>query len=75
MRELTSAVKVGHHAAAVFVIQRPDADSFQPNTAADPDFAAASLEASRAGVELLAYRCKTASGIIELDAEIPVLHQ
>ena len=73
MRELIAAVKEGYRAAAAFVIQRPDAENFMPNVDADPDFAAACYEASSAGVQLLAFRCATNFGIIDLDSEIPVI--
>jgi sugar fermentation stimulation protein A len=73
MRELIAAVKEGYNAAAVFVIQRPDAENFMPNFNADPDFVAACHEASSAGVQLIAFRCATNFGMIDLDSEIPVI--
>ncbi len=58
LRELIARVEVGERAAVVFVVQRPDAVAFAPHWEADPAFAARLAEASRAGVNVYAYRCR-----------------
>ena len=40
MRSLQQAVREGHKAAVVFVIQRSDVEAFATHDAADPDFRA-----------------------------------
>lgn len=57
LRELMTLVEKGERAAVVFVVQRPDAESFAPHAQADPAFAALLAEAARAGVEVYAVRC------------------
>jgi sugar fermentation stimulation protein A len=55
--ELITAQKQGCRAAAVFVIQRPDARRFRPHPTADPAFAGRLRAASAAGVEVYAFTC------------------
>ncbi len=66
MLELRSIAAAGGRAAAVFVVQRPDAARFRPNAEADPLFATAYSEAAESGVKILACRCTTAFGNIEI---------
>ena len=72
LRELTAAVKEGDQAAAVFVIQRPDARRFTPHTQADPAFAAALREAASAGVNLYAWTCEVGTQAIAIATQVPV---
>lgn len=72
MRELAEAAEAGFRAWVVFVIQRADADSFQPNWRTDPDFAAALVEAAQRGVHIRAYRCRVRPGVVSLADEVPV---
>ena len=69
---LCEAVRQGHRAAVVFVVQRPDADSLSPNCSADPEFCRALVHAGTCGVEVYAYRCQVSMTSIELADEIPV---
>lgn len=69
---LVQARQEGHGAAAVFVIQRPDAASFSPNDATDPDFGRALREARQAGVGVYAYRCRVSLKEIAIEDEVPV---
>ena len=59
-------------AAVVFVVQRGDAYRFRPNVAADPVFARALARAARAGVRILAYRCRVTRRSIRLADPIGV---
>lgn len=72
LETLIHAVKRGDHAAAIFVVQRPDAHTFEPHTLADPHFARALRQASTAGVRVLACRCHVSEDEIVLDRLIPV---
>lgn len=72
MNSLCSAVKEGHRAAVVFVVQREDATAFAPNDAADPDFGVALRRAVGQGVEVYAYRCHVTTEEIRLAERLPV---
>ncbi len=72
LEELTALAQAGERAAVVFIIQRPDADRFEPNADTDPDFAQALLTASRSGVEVYAYTCRLTTSEITLDRQIAV---
>lgn len=48
----------GDRVAVVFVVQRPDAAVFAPHPTAHPAFSTALREASLAGVEVYAWRCR-----------------
>ncbi len=69
---LLSAVRGGHRAAVVFVVQRPDATAFAPNKAADPEFCAALREVGAGGVEAYAYRCAVSLREIVISDELPI---
>ena len=72
LEELTALAQTGERAAVVFIIQRPDADRFEPNVDTDPDFAQALLTAGRSGVEVYAYTCRLTTNEITLDRQIAV---
>jgi len=72
LRQLTVQAAQGERAAVVFVVQRPDAEVFIPHARADPAFAAALVEAARAGVEVYAFRCDVSLTQIRIAAPIPV---
>ncbi len=73
VRSLAQAVKAGHRAAVVFVVQRDDAHALRPHDEADPDFGAALRESVAAGVEAFAYACRVTETGITLDRSLPVL--
>lgn len=72
LRQLAERVGWGERAAVVFVVQRPDAEVFRPHARADPAFAAALVEAARAGVEVHAFRCAVRPEEIRIASSIPV---
>ncbi|MEM3382872.1 MAG: DNA/RNA nuclease SfsA [Nitrososphaerales archaeon] len=53
---LIRAKELGYRACILFLIQRPDANSFSPNEEIDPKFGEALREALNRGVEIYAYR-------------------
>ncbi len=69
---LARARRRGTDAAVVFVVQREDAQRFRPNVAADPALARGLARAARAGVRILAYRCRVTRRAITLADPIPV---
>ncbi|MCS7222540.1 MAG: DNA/RNA nuclease SfsA [Anaerolineae bacterium] len=72
LRELMGAAQQGQRAAVVFVVQRSDARAFAPHPSADPAFVAALREATRAGVEVHAYRCFVDLSAITIWDSLPV---
>ena len=58
LEELTSSIKDGFKAAALFLIIRNDAVEFTPNTNMDPDFSDALMIAREKGVIIIAYSFK-----------------
>jgi sugar fermentation stimulation protein A len=72
LRELTAAVHQGEQAAAVFVVQRPDARRFAPHDQADAAFGAALREAAGAGVGVHAWTCVVSTQAITITTQIPV---
>ncbi len=72
LRSLAEAVRAGHRAAVVFVIQRPDAVAFAPNEAADPLFCQALRQAIQQGVEAYACRCHITMRQVQVADLVPV---
>lgn len=60
-------------AAILFIIQRPDAESFRPNEATDPTFAETLREASNLGVEVYAYKTDVSIERIVLTQSVQVM--
>ena len=69
---LARAVEQGHRAAAVFVVQREDAEALTPHDEADPLFGEALRQAVEKGVEAYAYRCRVSKEEIVLSDRIPM---
>lgn len=69
---LTAARRCGAEACVIFVVQRPDPVVFRPHVEADPDLARALVMASRAGVRVLAYRCRVTRRAISMTEPIRV---
>ena len=73
LHSLMAAQAAGCRAAVIFVIQRADADAFQPNDVADPLLGQTLRQAVAAGVPAFAYRCRLDEQSIALADSIPVL--
>lgn len=69
---LMDALRDGHQAAVVFIVQRPDARRFSPHRAADPAFADTLAQVAATGVEVRAFTCRVSLEEIAIAAEIPV---
>jgi sugar fermentation stimulation protein A len=72
LRAMARAVEHGDRAAAVFVVQRPDAHAFEAHAQADPDFDQELHQAASVGVKVLACRCHVSETEISLAEYIPV---
>ena len=70
LSSLVEAVRQGHRAAAVFVIQRPDARAFSPNKGADAEFCRVLARAVQHGVEAYAFRCEVDRRGIEISRRV-----
>lgn len=57
LRELCRCVEEGYRACVLFLIQMKGVKYFEPNSATDPEFAAALLHAAEKGVEIRALDC------------------
>lgn len=73
LRSLLAAVKSGHRAAVVFVIQRGDAELLIPDEESDPHFCETLRRAVDGGVEALAYRCSVSRSEIAIHGRVPVV--
>jgi len=73
LRELMQMVRQGHRGVNLFVVQRGDGESVSPADAIDPAYGAQLREASRAGVELLAYRAVVTQAEVRLERRLAVL--
>ncbi len=71
--ELAERAQQGERAAAVFIVQRPDARQVRAHQGADPAFAVALSAAASAGVELHAWTTTITLTGAALDQAIPML--
>ena len=69
LRELTYSISEGYKPIIAFVIQGEGINEVRPNTATDPDFAAAFDEAVKAGVQVLFLRCKVTFDSLRIISE------
>ncbi len=70
---LAGHVKNGYDAQVLFVIQRSDADRFEPNIDTDPEFCAALREAISAGVRVNAVKLRVGRRSMSIMNEAPVM--
>ena len=69
---LASRAEVGRSSAAVFVIQRGDAEVLDLDAAADPAWLAAVHRARDAGVHIVAFGCEVTEHTLRLDRRLTV---
>lgn len=72
VKELVKAVEQGYQAYIMLVVQMSNVLYFTPNRQTHPEFADALLEASKAGVKVIAYDCHVEADSMTIDHEIPV---
>ncbi|WP_110930711.1 DNA/RNA nuclease SfsA [Paenibacillus bouchesdurhonensis] len=70
--ELIQAIHEGYSGTILFVVQMKGCHAFMPNREMDPAFANALLEASRHGVQILAYDSIVKEDELILDQVLPV---
>ncbi len=68
--ELTEMVRQGHRAVQLFIVQRPDCETFAPADDLDPNYALAMRDAAAAGVEVIAWACDVTLQGVEVIREI-----
>ena len=73
LNTLAEAVRAGHRASVVFVIQRPDATAFAANEPADTALAEALRHAAASGVDAYAYNCFVSREEVRLDRRLPII--
>jgi sugar fermentation stimulation protein A len=73
LREMAKMVQAGHRAVMVYLIQRSDAERFEPNDVTDPAFGAALRQAAAAGVQLFAIMCPVTTRGVTPQRRIPVV--
>jgi sugar fermentation stimulation protein A len=71
--ELAAMVAEGHRAVMVYLIQRADAETFTITGEFDPVYRAAFEQATKAGVEAIALRCKLTGEEIVVDKAVPIV--
>ena len=70
--ELANMVAGGHRAVMLFLVQRGDAGCFAVAGDIDPTYAGAYVQAAKAGVEMLCYRCTVAPDAIAVGNRIDI---
>lgn len=70
--ELSKAVQDGYEGVILFVVQRSGCHGFSPNHEMDHEFATALLDASRLGVQVLAYDAIVKEDELVLDKPLPI---
>lgn len=73
LSELINAVATGHRAVLLFCVSRSDARSAEPAADIDPNYARWLTRAHRAGVAVLAYKCRITQQGVWLDRSLPVV--
>lgn len=73
LKELVEAKVCSKGAGVLFLIQMKDAKCFKPHDDRDGLFGQALREASRNGVEIMAYKCDVGEDHIKLTERVPVL--
>ena len=73
VRELTRLAGEGYRCVVCFVVQMERADSFSPDYPIHEEFGKALEEAAEAGVEVLAFTCRTTPDTLELADPVPVV--
>jgi sugar fermentation stimulation protein A len=71
--ELAAVAAAGHRAVMCFLIQRDDCDRLAIASDIDPAYAAALARATKAGVEVIAYRCHIDSQAIAVRRPVAVV--
>ena len=73
LRELARLKGEGQEAAAIFVIQRDDAECWSPHNETDPDLGRAAVAAAAAGVQLVAVTMQVSWDGIDFGRRVPVV--
>jgi len=71
LKELIRLVELGHTGVIFFLVQRLDADRFEPATAIDPVYSRTLIEAHQRGVRILVYQASVTPQSIEVIRPLP----
>ena len=72
LEELGDMVESGSHATMLFLVQRPDCETFALAEDLDPGYAAAYSRAETRGVQMLCYACQVERDQICVDKRLPI---
>lgn len=72
LEELAASLRIGYSAVVLFVVQRADAQFFQPYAHIDPEFADTLRDVQSLGVRVLAYKCDVNDLGVVMKSSIPV---
>ena len=72
INELAKAVKEGYECFLFFVIQMKDVLYFEPNRITHPEFAKSLLNASKEGVQVVAYDCEVTKDSLTIGKQVEV---
>ena len=72
IKELIRAAESGYNTYIVFIIQMEEMKEFRPNDQTHREFGDALREASKHGVEILAYECEVGSDFMTVKKSVPV---
>ena len=72
MKELVRAASAGYRTYVIFIIQMAGMKEFRPNDNTHKAFGDALREASKHGVEILAYECEVGSDFMTVKKSVPV---
>ncbi len=71
LQELVRLVELGHSGVIFFLVQRDDADRFEPAAAIDPRYARTLVEAHEKGVKILVYQASVTPQSITIVRPLP----
>ena len=72
LAELANMVEQGHRAVMVYLIQREDGESLSFAADLDPNYAQAFEEATKRGVEAIAYECHLTTEEVLVTKSLPI---
>ena len=73
LRDLMLAIEQGWRAVIFFLVQRGEAEAFQPADSIDPNYGQLLREAQSSGVEILAGRTSVTPSVTGMDEFLPIL--
>lgn len=72
LQELTALTEQGLRSCMLFIVSREDVECFGPAFSLDPEYAEGLVRAKKAGVEILAYRCRVSPEKTKVTHRLPL---